>query len=82
MGTTVRNSNLNSNVEITITELNAYSLDLKKKFSGKNLPKIKEKVEYTEESSSCSQRSARTNSNTPLFRLASKLYCFALSKGS
>ncbi|XP_066053271.1 meiosis-specific kinetochore protein isoform X6 [Chamaea fasciata] len=30
---------------------------LKKKFSGKNLPKIKEKVEYTEESSSCNQSS-------------------------
>ncbi|XP_039557616.1 meiosis-specific kinetochore protein isoform X2 [Passer montanus] len=27
----------------------------KKKFSGKNLPKIKENVEYTEESSSCNQ---------------------------
>lgn len=61
----VRNNNLNSNVEIII-ELNIYSLGLKKKFSGKNLPKIKEKVEYTEESSSCNQRSARTHTNTPL----------------
>lgn len=74
----VRNNNLNFNVEIIIIELNIYSLALKKKFSGKNLPKIKEKVEYTEESSSCNQRSARTHSNTPLLRLANKLYCFAL----
>lgn len=61
-----------------ITELNIYSLGLKKKFSGKNLPKIKENVDCTEESSSCNQRSARSHSNTPLLRLASKWYCFAL----
>ncbi|XP_027755609.1 meiosis-specific kinetochore protein isoform X2 [Empidonax traillii] len=52
----MRNSNLNSNTEIIITEGNTYfSLGLKKKVSGKALPKIKENAELTEESPSCNQ---------------------------
>ncbi|XP_057891057.1 meiosis-specific kinetochore protein [Melospiza georgiana] len=42
---------------------------LKKKFSGKNLPKIKESVEYTEESSSCNQSSQVTGSETIDFNI-------------
>ncbi|XP_059716363.1 meiosis-specific kinetochore protein isoform X2 [Haemorhous mexicanus] len=37
---------------------------LKKKFSGKNLAKIKENVEYTEESSSCNQSNQVTGGET------------------
>ncbi|XP_054144184.1 meiosis-specific kinetochore protein [Melozone crissalis] len=42
---------------------------LKKKFSGKNLPKIKENVEYTEESSSCNQSNQVTGSETTHFKI-------------
>ncbi|XP_071299283.1 meiosis-specific kinetochore protein isoform X3 [Agelaius tricolor] len=42
---------------------------LKKKFSGKNLPKIKENVEYTEESSSCNQSNQVTGSETIDFKI-------------
>ncbi|KAF2986014.1 hypothetical protein EK904_002172 [Melospiza melodia maxima] len=42
---------------------------LGKKFSGKNLPKIKESVEYTEESSSCNQSSQVTGSETIDFNI-------------
>ncbi|XP_030911047.1 meiosis-specific kinetochore protein [Geospiza fortis] len=42
---------------------------LKKKFSGKNLPKIKENVEYTEESSSCNESNQVTGSETIDFKI-------------
>uniref|UniRef100_A0A8C3RK32 Meiosis-specific kinetochore protein n=1 Tax=Cyanoderma ruficeps TaxID=181631 RepID=A0A8C3RK32_9PASS len=42
---------------------------LKKKFSGKNLPKIKEKVECTEESSSCNQSNQLTARETTDFKI-------------
>uniref|UniRef100_A0A8C9NB97 Meiotic kinetochore factor n=1 Tax=Serinus canaria TaxID=9135 RepID=A0A8C9NB97_SERCA len=42
---------------------------LKKKFSGKNLAKIKENVEYTEESSSCNQSNQVTGDETMDFKM-------------
>ncbi|XP_066185100.1 meiosis-specific kinetochore protein isoform X1 [Sylvia atricapilla] len=42
---------------------------LKKKFSGKNLPKIKEKVGYTDESSPCNQSSQVTARETTDFKI-------------
>ncbi|XP_068061830.1 meiosis-specific kinetochore protein [Anomalospiza imberbis] len=42
---------------------------LKKKLSGKNLPKIKENVEYTEESSSCNQSNQVTVRETTDFKI-------------
>ncbi|CAN8189875.1 unnamed protein product [Coccothraustes coccothraustes] len=42
---------------------------LKKKFSGKNLAKIKENVEYTEESSSCNQSNQVTGGETTDFKM-------------
>ncbi|XP_014108751.1 PREDICTED: meiosis-specific kinetochore protein isoform X2 [Pseudopodoces humilis] len=45
---------------------------LQKKFSGKNLPKIKENVEYTEESSSCNQSNQVTGRGTTDFKIKEK----------
>ncbi|XP_023791899.1 meiosis-specific kinetochore protein isoform X2 [Cyanistes caeruleus] len=45
---------------------------LQKKFSGKNLPKIKENVEYTEESSSCKQSNQVTVRETTDFKIKEK----------
>ncbi|XP_041870500.1 meiosis-specific kinetochore protein isoform X4 [Corvus kubaryi] len=42
---------------------------LKKKLSGKNLPKIKENVEYTEESSSCNQSNQMNVRGTTDFKI-------------
>ncbi|XP_015497228.2 meiosis-specific kinetochore protein isoform X2 [Parus major] len=45
---------------------------LQKKFSGKNLPKIKENIEYTEESSSCNQSNQVTVRETTDFKIKEK----------